>query len=32
VDAVDAGERQLKGFSRPLPTFAVAGMRVGEAK
>jgi class 3 adenylate cyclase len=27
IDAVDAGERLLKGFSRPLATFAVQGMR-----
>jgi class 3 adenylate cyclase len=27
IDAVDAGERLLKGFSRPLATYAVQGLR-----
>jgi adenylate cyclase len=27
IDAVSAGERQLKGFSRPLQTYAVQGIR-----
>ena len=28
IDAVSAGDRQLKGFSRPVPVFAVTGMLV----
>jgi adenylate cyclase len=31
IDAVPAGERQLKGFSRPLQTYAVQGIRTMEA-
>ena len=31
VDAEPAGDRFLKGFSRPIPVYAVAGMRVQEA-
>ena len=30
VDAATAGERQLKGFSRPVPVYAVAGMKMEE--
>ena len=30
VDAATAGERQLKGFSRPVPVYAVAGMKLEE--
>ena len=31
IEAVPAGERQLKGFSRPMQTFAVQGVRALEA-
>ncbi len=30
IDAVEAGERQLKGFSRPVVTYAVTGVREEE--
>jgi adenylate cyclase len=30
IDAEPAGDRQLKGFSRPIPVFAVSGMRSAE--
>ena len=32
VDVVPAGERQLKGFARPLATFAVIGVRDARAQ
>jgi class 3 adenylate cyclase len=31
IDAESAGDRTLKGFSRPIPAYAVAGMRPAEA-
>ncbi|HEV8401557.1 MAG TPA: response regulator [Candidatus Limnocylindrales bacterium] len=31
IDAEPAGERTLKGFSRPIPAYIVAGMRAAEA-
>jgi len=31
IDAEPAGDRALKGFSRPIPVYAVAGMRTLEA-
>jgi class 3 adenylate cyclase len=31
IDAEPAGDRTLKGFSRPIPAYAVAGMRPAEA-
>ena len=30
IDALPAGDRQLKGFSRPVPVYAVAGVRTTE--
>jgi adenylate cyclase len=30
IEASPAGERQLKGFSRPIPVYAVTGMRTRE--
>ena len=31
IDADPAGDRELKGFSRPIPVYAVTGMRTVEA-
>jgi len=31
IDAEPAGDRSLKGFSRPIPAYAVAGIRPAEA-
>jgi adenylate cyclase len=32
IDAPPAGDRQLKGFSRPVPVYAVAGMKREELR